>query len=305
VQVDRERVVRALTFWLRPDFLVRCLRRFQTLEGFDRAIALASLTFSALIPLGIVVSGAVSDHSIGQHLVERYGLEGNGAEAVKDLFDTGEELASSFSVFSFFLLLVTILSFSRAIQRLFERAWELPPLSVRNTKNGLIWMCGLVVYAVATGVVRANYNSGVLELLTGAVLGLLSVAFVVWSGVLLSNRRITRHQLLPAAILVAAVGGLLAIGGDIYVPRLFNSYASRYGAVGAVFALISWLFVLMVGLVAAVAVGREVSEELDAIGRGEKPSNEQIQAEWAQVRRQAHEARERVAGWRAARKAKR
>jgi len=305
VQVDRERVVRALTFWLRPDFLVRGLRRFQTLEGFDRAIALASLTFSALIPLGIVVSGAVSDHSIGQHLVERYGLEGNGAEAVKDLFDTGEELASSFSVFSFFLLLVTILSFSRAIQRLFERAWELPPLSVRNTKNGLIWMCGLVVYAVATGVVRANYNSGVLELLTGAVLGLLSVAFVVWSGVLLSNRRITRHQLLPAAILVAAVGGLLAIGGDIYVPRLFNSYASRYGAVGAVFALISWLFVLMVGLVAAVAVGREVSDELDAIGRGEKPSNEQIQAEWAQVRRQAHEARERVAGWRAARKAKR
>ena len=298
-------MVRALTFWLRPDFLVRCLRRFQTLEGFDRAIALASLTFSALIPLGIVVSGAVSDHSIGQHLVERYGLEGNGAEAVKDLFDTGADLASSFSVFSFFLLLVTILSFSRAIQRLFERAWELPPLSVRNTKNGLIWMCGLVVYAVATGVVRANYNSGVLELLTGAVLGLLSVAFVVWSGVLLSNRRITRHQLLPAAILVAAVGGLLAIGGDIYVPRLFNSYASRYGAVGAVFALISWLFVLMVGLVAAVAVGREVSEELDAIGRGEKPSNEQIQAEWAQVRRQAHEARERVAGWRAARKAKR
>ena len=298
-------MVRALTFWLRPDFLVRCLRRFQTLEGFDRAIALASLTFSALIPLGIVVSGAVSDHSIGQHLVERYGLEGNGAEAVKDLFDTGEELASSFSVFSFFLLLVTILSFSRAIQRLFERAWELPPLSVRNTKNGLIWMCGLVVYAVATGVVRANYNSGVLELLTGAVLGLLSVAFVVWSGVLLSNRRITRHQLLPAAILVAAVGGLLAIGGDIYVPRLFNSYASRYGAVGAVFALISWLFVLMVGLVAAVAVGREVSDELDAIGRGEKPSNEQIQAEWAQVRRQAHEARERVAEWRAARKAKR
>jgi membrane protein len=200
---------------------------------------------------------------------------------------------------------VTILSFARAIQRLFERAWELPPLSVRNTKNGLIWMCGLVVYAVATGIVRANYNSGVLEILTGAVLGLLTVAFVVWSGVLLSNRRITRHQLLPAAILVAAVSALLAIGGDIYVPRLFNSYASRYGAVGAVFALISWLFVLMVGLVAAVAVGREVSEELDAIRRGETASNEQIQAEWAQVRRQAHEARQRVSDWRAARKAKR
>jgi uncharacterized BrkB/YihY/UPF0761 family membrane protein len=305
MKLDRERVLRSLTFWLRPDFLLRCLRRFQQIEGFDRAIALASLTFSALIPLGIVVSGALSDHNIGDHLVERFGLEGNGATAVNDLFDTGEDLASSFSVFSAFLLLVTILSFSRAIQRMFERTWELPPLSVRNTKNGLIWMCGLVVYAVITGVVRANYNSGVLEILTGTVLGLLSVVFVVWSGELLSNRRIRRHELLPAAILVAAVGGLMAIAGDIYVPRLFNSYADRYGAVGAVFALISWLFILMVGLVAAVAVGREVSSELDAIGRGEKPSNEQIEAEWAQVRAQAHEARRRVSDWRAERKQKR
>ena len=305
MQVDRERVVRALTFWLRPDFLLRCARRFQTLEGFDRAIALASLTFSALIPLGIVVSGAVSDHSVGQHLVERFGLEGKGAKAVQDLFDTGEDLASSFSVFSFFLLLVTILSFSRALQRLFERTWELPPLSVRNTKNGLVWITGLVVYTVVTGLVRANYNAGVAEVLTVAVLAGLSVGFVLWSGVVLSNRRVTARELLPAALLVAAVGFLLSIGGDIWVPRLFNSYASRYGAVGAVFALISWLFVLMVGLVASVAVGREVSIELEAIKRGEKPSNEQIQAEWAQVRSQAHEARQRVSDWRAARKQKR
>ena len=146
MHVDRERVVRALTFWLRPDFLVRCLRRFQMLEGFDRTIALASLTFSALIPLGIVLSSALSDHSIGDHIVERFGLEGSGARAVSDVFDTGADLASGFSAFSFFLLLVTILSFPRALQRLFERTWELPPLSVRNTKNGLIWITGLVVY---------------------------------------------------------------------------------------------------------------------------------------------------------------
>jgi membrane protein len=106
-------------------------------------------------------------------------------------------------------------------------------------------------------------------------------------------------------VLVAAVALVLGIAGDIYVPRLFNSYASRYGAVGAVFALISWLFVLMVGLVAAVAIGREVSDELAAIRRGEKPSNEQIQAEWAQARAQAHDARQRVSDWRAARKQKR
>ena len=98
MHLDRERMVRDLTFWLRPDFLVRCLRRFQQLEGFDRAIALASLTFSALIPLGIVLSGALSDHSIGRAPGGAVQLEGDGAQAVSDLFDTGEDLASSFSV---------------------------------------------------------------------------------------------------------------------------------------------------------------------------------------------------------------
>jgi uncharacterized BrkB/YihY/UPF0761 family membrane protein len=313
MRIDRERVLRSLTFWLRPDFVLRCLRRFEALEGFDRAVALASLAFTAIIPLGIVMSGVLSDHDVGAQLVERYGLEGHGATAVRELFDRSDDIASGFSLFSAFLLIVTILSFSRAVQRLFERAWELEPLSLRNTKNGLVWVIGLIVYSTVTGFVRSAYDNGVMELVTIALLLVAGLAFVVFTGVSLTNRRVTRQQLMPIAVLVVALGAIFAIGGDIYVPRLFNSYADRYGAVGAVFAMISWLFVLMIALVAAVAVGREVWAELQAIRRGDRPSNEQIEAEWAQVRAQMDEgrtqvaertraARERVASWRARRR---
>ena len=48
---DRGRVVKTLTFWLRPAFALRVLGRFQQIAGFDRAIALAS---SALTGLPIV-----------------------------------------------------------------------------------------------------------------------------------------------------------------------------------------------------------------------------------------------------------
>jgi hypothetical protein len=34
--VERERVVRTLTFWLRPEFLLRVVNRFQKVVGFDR-----------------------------------------------------------------------------------------------------------------------------------------------------------------------------------------------------------------------------------------------------------------------------
>jgi membrane protein len=313
MQVGRERILRSLTFWLRPDFVLRCLRRFQQLEGFDRAIALASLAFSALIPLSIVLGGAISDKSAGQRIVDRFGLEGNGAQAVIDLFARGEDLKSGFSLFSFFFLIVAVLSFSRALQRLFERTWDLSPLSVRNTLNGLKWIGGLIVYVALTGFVRTEFDSGVLEVLTSVGLGIAGVAFVLWSGMLLTNRRVTTRQLLPGAILIAVAATVVGIGGDIYVPRLFNSYAARYGSLGAVFALISWLFVGAVALVGATAVGREVWAEMESIRRGDRPSNAQIEAEWAAFRAQVDEGRAVVseraqtvrARWRERREARR
>ena len=66
----------------------------------------------------------------------------------------------------------------------------------------------------------------------------------------------------------------------MYVPHLFSSYASRYGAVGAVFAMISMLFGLMVALVASAAVGREVFDELGRIRAGERPPEDEVRREW-------------------------
>ena len=55
-----ERIVRTLTFWLRPQFVLRVVNRFQKVAGFDRSIALASSALTAIIPLAIVASAVVS-----------------------------------------------------------------------------------------------------------------------------------------------------------------------------------------------------------------------------------------------------
>src|SRR4051812_20498211 len=87
--VKRERVLRTLTFWLRPDFVLRVVSRFQKLVGFDRAIALASGALTATIPLMIVI-GSVSSQLGGkdtaERIIDRYELTGDGAEAVRDIF---------------------------------------------------------------------------------------------------------------------------------------------------------------------------------------------------------------------------
>src|SRR3954466_16272159 len=130
-RINRERVVRTLTFWLRPEFVLRVLNRFQKVAGFDRSIALASSALTATIPLLIVVSAAATNlggKGTADRVIERYDLTGGGAEAVKDICSPPTGTSTSLGVVGLLFLLVAVLSYSRATQRLFEQTWELAPL---------------------------------------------------------------------------------------------------------------------------------------------------------------------------------
>src|SRR3954449_11396118 len=116
---DRQRILRTLTFWLRPAFALRVLNRFQRIAGFDRAVALASSSLTALIPLALV-SGAIltrlGGRDLADRIIDRYELTGGGAEAVKEVFSPPAGASTSVGVLGALLLIVAVLSFTRAVQ---------------------------------------------------------------------------------------------------------------------------------------------------------------------------------------------
>jgi uncharacterized BrkB/YihY/UPF0761 family membrane protein len=288
--VNRERAARTLTFWLRPEFVLRVVNRFQKVAGFDRSIALASGALTALIPLAIVASAFASQlggKGTADRIIERYELTGGGAEAVSDVFSPASGTSTSLGIVGFLFVMVTVLSFSRAVQRLVEQTWELEPLSVRNTFNGLLWIGGLGLYAALTGVLQAALGQSRLDL-TATLLTLpLSAVFLVWSGRVLSAKRIARQDLLPFGIVGSAMFAVYSVGATVYVPHLFDTYATRYGVIGAVFAIISALFCVMVVVVASAAAGREIDDEFGRIRRGERPAQDEVQRQWDQVTAEA------------------
>jgi uncharacterized BrkB/YihY/UPF0761 family membrane protein len=283
VRVDRERIVRTLTFWLRPAFVLRTLTRFQRVAGFDRAIALASSAFTALVPLAIIVSTIlprVDATHAAQTIINRYGLTGGGARAVKDLLAPAGGGSTDVSVLGVVLLMIAVLSFSRGLQRLFEQTWELTPLSVRNTVNNLLWIGALGCYIAGSWWIHALVDHGRVQIAGNLLVLPASAIFLALTGWLLSAKRIGRARLAPFAVLGAVLWAMYLTLTGAYLPHLFSSYASRYGVIGAVLAMISALFALMVVLVASAAVGREVFEELVRIGRGERPPDDEIRREW-------------------------
>jgi len=286
----RGRVLRTLTFWLRPEFVLRVVSRFQKVAGFDRAIALASGALTATIPLTIVTSAAASQlggKGTAERIIDRYDLTGGGAEAVRDVFSPPAGVSTSVGVLGFLFLLVAVLSFTRAVQRLFEQTWELSPLSVRNTFNGLLWIVGLTVYLALSGAIHGALGRSRLDLSAALLAAPLTALFLAWSGAVLSAKRIARRDLLPFALLGASLLAVYSVGATVYVPHLFNSYATRYGVIGAVFAMISALFCIMVILVVAAAAGREIRDELDRIARGEMPAENEVRRQWDEITAQA------------------
>jgi len=310
-RANRERIVRTLTFWLRPEFVLRVVSRFQKIAGFDRAIALASGALTATIPLAIVMSAvgtSLGGKGTAERIIDRYELTGGGAEAVRDIFAPPAGSSTSLGFLGFFFLLIAVLSFTRAVQRLFEQTWELEPLSVRNTFNGLLWIGGLLVYLGVTGVLHGALGKSRLELSAALLSAPLAAVFLVWSGWVLSAKRISRRTLLPFGLLGAVLLTVYSVGATVYVPHLFSTYSTRYGVIGAVFAMISALFCVMVVAVGSAAAGREIDDELARIRRGDTPPENEIQQQWDEVTTQARSRwdtlRERVDEYRRKRRSK-
>jgi uncharacterized BrkB/YihY/UPF0761 family membrane protein len=308
--MDRERVLRTLTFWLRPEFVLRVVNRFQKVAGFDRSIALASSALTATIPLAIITSAVASQlggKSTADRIIQRYDLSGGGAEAVKDIFSPASGTSTSVGIVGFLFLVVALLSFTRAVQRLFEQTWELTPLSVRNTFNGLLWVAGLAGYLGISGFLHAALGHSRLEFTATLLVVPVAALFLGWSGWVLSAKRIARDALIPFAVVGSVVLAVYSVGAVVYVPHLFSTYSTRYGVIGAVFAMISALFCVMVAVVGSAAAGREIHDELDRIRRGERPAEDEVRRQWDEIttqarsrwdtlRQQIHERRHRRSG---------
>jgi membrane protein len=290
--------LRTLTFCLRPAFALRVIGRFQAVIGFDRSMALASSAFTALIPLtvlaGAVVGGMVQVDA-AEWIIRRYDLDGAGAEAVTSLFSPAQEAATGTGVLGVLFLTLSVLGFARAAQRLVEQTWELSPLSVRNSRNGLWWILSLGGYALVSGWISAVLGGWAGGLAATVCEAAVSAVFLVWSGRLLSAKRVPSAELIPFGVTGAVLISVYSWGATLYLPRLFNSYADRYGVVGAVFAMLSALFAAMLVIVASAVLGREVSEELARLRQGLRPSEHEVRREWEVVLGQAR------ARWRTAR----
>lgn len=240
------------------DVFRRTLQRFLELEGFDRAMALAGQAFAALLPLLIVI-GAVSPtrgEDAASAIIDRLELTGQSAAVVKQAVAQPAEIQNGISALSFFILVVSALAFTRALQRLYVRAWRLEKIGVRGNAWGLEWLLVVAVYISLQPVIVGLFDGA---LATGVSLAF-SCAVWLFTPWLLIGRQLPWQRLLPQALLTAFGLTALGIASAIYMPRAVASAAAQFGFIGVAFALLSWLFASALVLVVTAALGSTLVE---------------------------------------------
>lgn len=238
------------------------VEKFVALEGVDRALALAAQAFSALFPVLILIASVQpkSDRKdIAATLIERFGLTGEGADAVRSAFAAPDTVKGSVTAISIFLVIFSALAFARALQRLYEKAWGLPSRGIRATGWGLGWLVIFSLYWAIISAVGKNERP---------VIGLV-LAFALWllTPYVLLERRIAWRRLVPQALLTALCITAVGFGSTVYMGRAVSSSAEQFGVVGVSFALLTWLVALGFAIVIAAAVGTAIHERFFAGAR--------------------------------------
>ena len=246
------------------EFAFVALRRFIAIEGAQQATLLGAQAFTSLIPLMVVAAAASpGEGDLADRMVERFGLHGDSAESMQQLFASAGTTRSTITWISIVILMLSALSFTRALQRIFQRAYARKPDMIKDQQRGLAWLVCLGIWVTLLSPLHES-----LEDLGGIVFAVLVATvsgFLLWLGtpMLLLGERDWRF-LAPGALVSGFLGALLGVASSIYVPIAMDWSAEKYGLIGIAFALQSWLLVAGFVIVIGAVIGATVVERVAA-----------------------------------------
>lgn len=233
--------------------------RFVAVQGIDRAMAIAAQGYSAFLPLLIVYASLLprSDNkSFADLLIKRFELTGSAAASVQQAFAPSGAVESSVTALGILLLLVSTLAFTRGLQRLYEGAYGLPTLGVRNTLRALLWLTTIAAIVTLRPVVVDPLSGWLLVAAT------LVIGTVTWllTPYLLLGRRVRPARLLPAAILSAIGMAGVGVWSVIWMPHTLATSAAQFGIIGIGFAMLTWFVAVAAVLVVTTTGGATIAE---------------------------------------------
>ncbi|OKI02666.1 ribonuclease BN [Streptomyces sp. CB02923] len=241
----------------------RVVRQLVGVHILDLATRLAAQAFLAALPMLIAVS-SLCPYAVRQELLRSLrSLVGSDSPLlvpVEAVHGYRDQALHSWGAAGALVALLSATAFTRVLQRVCERSWNLPHSGARIVAwRWALWLVVWIVALLYQGMLHRAFGAG-------AALGVpLQLAGAVlmwwWTQHLLLAGRVPWMPLLPGALLTGGGAVAFSLSSGLWLPRVLAHSVERYGPLGSVFTLLSWLILFFVTVVAGIAAGQVLAHD--------------------------------------------
>jgi membrane protein len=228
-------------------------RRLDALDFMNQAMLVAGTLLLCVSPFLIVLS-ALTGRGAATSFSRRLGLNQQAAADMGHLFAPSVATSATVTTACLVLLVLFMLAGASAIQQLYERIFELAPRGARDLIRRLIW-AGLVVgWFFLGGLVGPSLRAGG-PVLFGIVILVAFTGFWWFAMRFLLGGRVAWRRLFPSAVATGLCWlGMVAVFSATFSGMVISSY-DRYGPIGIVFDLLSYILAVGVVIILGAVVG--------------------------------------------------
>ena len=228
--------------------------RLNALDFINKGMLFAAVLLLCFFPF-IIVANALAGQSAVTGLVRHLGLNQQAAQDVSALFTSSSATSNAVTGTAYLFFLLGGIAAASAVQDLYERSFELEAGGLKDIFRRFVWLVGdswLGLPCRRSRTVAAQCSRpmvGCHSWFRGLTL--------YWWGTMwfLLSARVSWRALLPSAVATA----LFWVGMEIVFSFIFSgtviSDDKKYGPIGVVFALMSWLIAIGVVIILGAVVG--------------------------------------------------
>ena len=229
--------------------------RLDSMDVINRAMLFAATLLLCFFPFLIVVS-ALAGRPVVTTLARHAGLNSRAAADAGHLFASSAATASAVvGTASMVLFVLGGIASATALQEIYQQAFDLPHRGMRDIPRRLAWLAVLIGTSLLTSWAEPGLRHAGGPVLVGAAGLVLSTAFWWLTMRILLAGRISWRNLFPAA----CATGVLYVAMEVFFSLFFSgmviSNDNKYGPIGIIFALLSYLIAIGVVVILGAVVG--------------------------------------------------
>ena len=232
----------------------RLWSRLNDLDFINKGMLFAAVLLLCFFPF-IIVGNALAGQSAVTGLVRHLGLNQQAAKDVSDLFASSSTTSNAVTGTAYVFFILGGIAAASAVQDLYERSFELEARGLKDIFRRFVWLVVTIAF-VSLSAVAGPWLHNAIGLWLVAILALLGLTFYWWLTMwFLLSRRVSWRALFPSAVATA----LFWVGMEVVFSFIFSgtviSDDKKYGPIGVVFALMSWLVAIGVVIILGAVVG--------------------------------------------------